>query len=86
MPGHPDLALGVAGLEEAEQLRVARLVEAFVALGEQPPAPVERVVLVAAVAEGLLLDPAAHVVEAGVGQLDHVERVRDLGGVGEACR
>lgn len=35
------------------------------------------------VTERLLLDPSAHVVEARVRQLDDVERVRDLGGVGE---
>lgn len=37
MPGHADLASGVAGLEAPDQLLIALVVEAFVTLGEQPP-------------------------------------------------
>ena len=47
-------------------------------LGEQPPAPVERIVFVAAMTESVLLGAATHLVESGVRELDDVERVRDL--------
>jgi hypothetical protein len=69
MPGGADLTAGVAGIEEPEELGLAAFVEAFVALGEQPPRSVERVVLAAPVAEGLGLDPAADLVETLVGQV-----------------
>ena len=44
--------------------------------------PVQRVVFAAAVAQRLVLDPAAHVVEGVVAQPHDVERVRDLSGFG----
>ncbi|CAN5571255.1 hypothetical protein BH24ACT4_BH24ACT4_20650 [soil metagenome] len=78
MPGHANLALGAAGLKEPEQLRLAVLVETLMGGGEQPSTPIQRVIAVPAVPEGVVLHTAPHVIEAGVGQLDHVERVRDL--------
>src|SRR3546814_7357179 len=51
VPRHAHLALGVTGLEEPEELLVALVVETFVALGEQSSRSIQRVVLVAAVAE-----------------------------------
>jgi hypothetical protein len=81
VPCEAHLAAGVAGCEQAEQLVFTGLVEAFVGLGEQPAGSVERVGLVASVAEGLLLHPAAALIELRVLVLDHVERVGDLGGV-----
>jgi hypothetical protein len=72
------------GGEESEEPGLATLVEALVGLGEQTPGPVERVVLSAPVAEGLVLDPAAALVELRVRQLHEVERVSDEGGVSEA--
>ena len=83
VPGHAHLAFGVAGFEQAEQLGAAALVETFVGLGQQATAAVERVGLAAAMAERLVLHPAAHLVELGVGQLDEMERIGDLGGVGQ---
>jgi hypothetical protein len=83
MPREAHLASGVAGLEESEELGLTPVVEAFVALSEQPPRPVERVVLVAPVAEGLVLDPAATLVQLRIRELHHMERIRDLPGVGE---
>ena len=80
VPGHPDLAAGIAGLEEPGELGPAPVIQAFVGLGESPPGPIQQVVFVAPVAAGLVLDPAADLIEAGVGQLHQVERVRDLGG------
>ncbi len=43
MPGDADLVVRVAGLEQGGELRSGTVVESFVALGEQPPGPVERV-------------------------------------------
>ena len=56
--------------------------EAFVGLGEQPPAPIEGIGLSAAVAHGLVLHPPAALVELGVGELAHMEGIGHLGGVG----
>ncbi len=83
VPRHTDLPLRVARLQEAEQLLVALLIETLVAHREQPPRPIERIFLVASMSEGVLLDPAAHVIVAGVRELDQLERVRDLHGVGQ---
>src|SRR5271165_6619474 len=83
VPGGGHLPLGVAGAQEAQQLLASFVVEAFVSLGEQTTTPVEGVVLVAPVAHGLVLDPTAALVELGVGQLGHVERIGHLGGVGQ---
>ncbi len=80
VPCHAHLCVGVAGFEQTEQLLAALLVEAFIGLGEKSATSVERVVLVAAVAEGLVLDAAAYLVELRVGELHEVERIGDLGG------
>ena len=45
------------------------------ALGQQASAAVERIVFVAAVAEGLVLDAAAALVDFGVGVFGDMERV-----------
>src|SRR5690606_23730181 len=70
MPRGAGLAPGIAGVEQSEQLGAALVVEPFVGLGQQPAGPVERIVLAAPVAEGLVLDAAADLVEALVRQLD----------------
>ena len=46
--------------------------------------PVERIVLAAAVPEGVLLDPAAHVVDGALGQAHRVEGVDDHDRVGQS--
>lgn len=74
VPRHADLASWVAGLQQADELGATPLVEAFVGLGQQAPRPVERVRLVAAVTERLVLHPATHLVEALVRELAHMER------------
>src|SRR5690606_31211661 len=51
---------------------------------EQPTGSIERVVAAAAVAEGLVLDTAAALIELRVGVLHEMERVRDLPGLREA--
>ena len=38
---HADLAAGIAGVEQAEQRGAAMVVEPFIGLRQQPPAPVE---------------------------------------------
>ncbi len=81
MPGRGDLAAGIAGPEQSEELVPAVVVDPLMRLGEQPPAAVEGIVLVAPVSERLVLDPTATFVELVVSQLDHVERIGDLGGV-----
>lgn len=63
MPSCADLASRITCVEQSEELLTSSVVEAFVGLGEQASAAVERVVFVAAVAEGLVLDPAADLVE-----------------------
>jgi hypothetical protein len=65
MPGGAHLAAGVAGFEEAAQLRVAAFVEPFVRLGEQPAGPVQRVVLAAPMADGVVLHPTPALVSEG---------------------
>ncbi len=44
MPRRTDRAVWVTGVEKAQQLRAALLVEAFVDLGQQPRGPIQRVV------------------------------------------
>src|SRR5690606_19917042 len=83
VPRHAHLALGVARLEQPHELLPTAIVEAFVSSGEEPAGPVERVVLAAPMTEGLVLDPSTDLVETLVRELAHMERIRDLGGVGE---
>src|SRR5690606_39610803 len=78
MPCEPDIASGVARREEPEKLRLAAVIESLMGLGEQPTGSIERVVAAAAVAEGLVLDTAAALIELRVGVLHEMERVRDL--------
>ena len=75
--------LWVAGLEQATQFRVSGVVEAFGGDGHQFAASVERIGLATAVTERVVLDPTADFVEHEVGELHHMKRIRDLGGVGQ---
>lgn len=63
VPAHAHFSLGVTGLEEPDELRLALFVETLVGLGEQPAAPIERVVLPAPVAEGVVLDAPGTLVD-----------------------
>ncbi len=79
VPGERDLAVRVAGLEptgEAGLLAVG-------AVPEQPTDLVERVVLVAAAVQLLLLDAAADLVDDLGAELDDVDGIEDLHGVGQ---
>ena len=78
MPGGAYVAVGVAGLEQAEQLGAALVLEAFIGLGQKPAGPVEGVGLAAPMPESLVLDPTAALVETLVGQAHHMERIGDL--------
>jgi len=79
----PDYFFGVARGEQAGQLRVAFVVEAFMRLAQQSSHPVQRVALAAPVAEGVILRSPAALAELAAGDLDHMERLRYLGGVAE---
>jgi hypothetical protein len=57
--------------------------EAFLADAQYPTELEQRVVLVAAASEGLLLHAAADVVDRGVGELAHVEVIQHQLRVGE---
>ncbi len=57
--------------------------ESFAGHGEAPAGSVERIVLAASMPEGVVLHAASGLVERGVGELDDVERVGDLDGVGQ---
>ena len=58
VPRHAHLAPGIDGVQQAQQPAAAPVVETLIRAGEQSAGPVERVVLAAPVAEGLVLDPA----------------------------
>ena len=81
MPGVADLAVGVACVEQAPQPDAAGVGDVLGRRHQQLARPVEGVVLAAAVPQGLVLDPAADLVEGVVAQSHDVERVRDLLGV-----
>jgi hypothetical protein len=82
VPGGAHLTSRITGVEEAEQPVAAMVVEPFVGTGQQPAAPVERIVLAAAMTHGLV-DAATDLVELGVGQPQEMKRVGDLDGVGQ---
>src|SRR5690606_17646892 len=63
VPGHLHLTLGVAGLEQPEQLVLAGFVEPLMRLREQPPGPVQRIFFVSTVPECLVLHPASTLVQ-----------------------
>ena len=83
VPGQPDLSVGVPGRQEALEAFPAGGVEAFLGQGQQLADPIQGVVFAAPVAYGFVLDSAADLVEAVVGQPDHMERIRDLRRVGD---
>src|SRR5215207_7482944 len=63
LPGQVHFLVGVASLQAAGELSLLTLGEALDAVAEQPADLVERVILVAAVAERVLLDAAADLVD-----------------------
>ena len=75
---------GVACGEQAAEFGVGVFAEPFLSRNEQPPRPIERVVFAAAVAEGVVLGSTPCLVEAVVGETDHMKRISDLTSLGNA--
>jgi len=73
--GGGDVPVRITGVQAREEPGVAGRVEVLRAAQQHPANPVERVVAAAAVAQGLVLHPAAHGVHSGMGELDGVEGV-----------
>jgi len=82
-PGDFDLAVFLAGGEHRVQAGLLFVGEVLSSGTQVVPDPVQRVVLTAAVTEGVLLDAAADLVDGLSAKLDDVEGVQDGGGVGE---
>ena len=78
VPRQAHLALGIACGEQTTEFGVGTFAETFMSRNEQPSYPIERVVFAATVAQGVVLDPAARLVDAVVAQTDHMKRVSDL--------
>jgi hypothetical protein len=76
-PPAEDLVVRVAGSQTEQHPLDAVVVEAFSSGEHEFADPVQGVVLAAALAEGLVLDPAADLVQAPVGDTDHVKRISD---------
>ena len=83
LPGQVHLPVGVAVLEAVGDLGLLAFGEVLHAVAEQPADLVERVVLVAAVAEGVLLDAAADLVDDLGAEPHDVERVEHRDRVGQ---
>ena len=65
-PGPPDLlVVGVARLESGQQPVPGMVGEVLGAAAQQPANPEQRIVAAAAVTEGQLMDPVAHLVHRG---------------------
>jgi hypothetical protein len=63
LPGQVHFPVGVSDLQAAGQLGLLTLGEALDAVAQQPTNLVERVVFVATVTDGFLLDAAANLVD-----------------------
>jgi len=83
VPRHAHLTSRVAGFEQAPQLRVSVVVQAFMCDRHQLADPKQRVSIAAPVAEGVVLDAAAGLVEHEVRQLDDVKWIGNLSCVRE---
>jgi hypothetical protein len=77
--------VGVAEAQAQPHAFVPAVIEALGAGEHELADPIQRVALAAPVAQGLVLHPAAHLVEAPVADPHDVERIRDPGGVVEAA-
>ena len=85
-PRSEKLVVRIAVAQPQQDAFMAALVEAFVA-GEQELAdPIERIGLSTAMAERLVLDAPAHLVDAAVGDSDHVKGIGDPDGMVEVRR
>ncbi|MDQ3273569.1 MAG: hypothetical protein M3Q39_00700 [Actinomycetota bacterium] len=73
------MPVGVTGVQAGQQSGVGLQGQVLRPAQQHPADPVQRVVLAAAVPEGVLLDPAADVVDRALGQPDGVEGVQHHG-------
>ena len=78
MPGCADFAVGVTSVEEATQPGLTAVADPLMRGGEEPPYPIQRVILAASMPEGFVLGAASYLVETLVGEAYDVERVRYL--------
>jgi hypothetical protein len=81
--GGADLAGGVAGVEPGLNASPPSLGQPFVSDEQLAADPVQRLTLASPVAEGVLLHPAADLVQGGVAQSHGVEVIDDQLGVGQ---
>ena len=77
-----DMAVRESGCQQSGQPLVILVVQSFLRLGRQAPAPIEGIGLVAAMAHRLLLHAPTTLVELGVCQLHQMERIRHVDGAG----
>ena len=82
LPGQVDLCVRVAGVEAVADLGLLLVGQVFGSVAEQPADLVERVVLVAAPAEGVLLDAAADLIDDLGAEPHHMEGIQDCDRVG----
>jgi hypothetical protein len=83
LPGHVDFAVGVAGLQTLGELGLLAFGQMLHTVAEEAADLVERVVLVPSVAEGVLLDAAADLVDDLRSDANDVEGVEDRDRVGQ---
>jgi len=82
-PGQPDLEVGLVGPDRSLQAGPLLVSESLGAGTKQVADPVEWVTAAAAVAEGLLLDTAADLVEGSAAQLHDMKGIKDRDSVVE---
>ncbi len=82
-PGAEQLVVGIAVAQPEQHAVMTALVEALVAGEQELSDPIERVGFAASMAERLVLDAPAHLVDAAVGDSHHMKRVGDADGVVE---
>ena len=83
LPGQVNFAVGVAGIQTPGELGLLAFGQVLHTVAEQATDLVERIVLVASVAEGVLLDAAADLVDHLGGQPDHMEGIQHRDRVGQ---
>ncbi len=82
-PGAEQFVVGVTDAQPEQHPLGTAAVEAFAAGEQQLANPIQRVVLAATMAEGLVLHPATDPVDAAVADAHDVQQVSNTAGVGE---
>ncbi len=67
VPGGAHFAVGVTGIEETTQPGLTAVADPLMRSGEEPPYPIQRVILAASMPEGFVLGAASYLVESLVG-------------------